>query len=353
MKNIRYFLFLILLLATPTAQPAALPLPQPGLSIQEQREILKTCLVPQELKQKLDNFSRRSDVSEYLAIPKRFMFPWGYNRLTPQSLQQARTYMQMMQATEKYRLQCLTKLCSNYGLNCHEGLGAGATSTIISSPNWNGYLLKILNVSYPMFSEIYDSYFPEKKQPGAVQSFQTIIATKTRYQGISRVLMARKIANFVTQEGLNLIKVPQKFLYPLPTAPVNLELTIGGVSYPEICDDNYIVIAQEIPNLPQDVNLNQALVTSMVNKGAYNYADFIKPEYADLIEQLIQVITYAGVWNVNPDNVFVVAGQFALIDLEKGGLGGFEDKFFFHKDQAEVNRNSSAGFDGLCEWLKK
>lgn len=348
MKVKLYFQLLILLIT--------IPMVRPNLSIEEQQDVLSTCLVSPALKQVLDGFFAQKDIREYMAISKRFIFPWGNNRLTKASLDQKGAYVKNVLEREAHRVSLLAALVSKYHLKCYQGLQVGDTSTIISL---NGFVLKIPNASFPMYPQIYGAYkLGTQGRPGLDQNFEKIILTKTRYQNVSRVFMAIKIYNFIESEHLQLIHVPHSYLYPLSTAPSDQNLVINGDHYPEVIDDNYIVVEEEIPNLTSEAE-NKGFVISMINKGVEDYANFVKPEYSELLTQLVQVITYAGLWDVSSGNVFAVrnpgtgALSFVLTDLEKPGLGGSDEVNFFHKNKQEIVKNSIAGLDGLCDWLNK
>ncbi len=324
-----------------------------GLTEDEEATILKQCIIPQDLQKKLDIFFKDKDVADiFFNIPRQIALQshWlsGMKKNTQVGYQQ---YVQKMQLGVQLRSQKMALIKQRYGLT----FLSGHTTYIFKSDLWKGYVIKIPAKNYPSYPKICE-YVSQ------ANSWETIEGCVSPYQGVSRVFYAQKIRKFITENKFKHIIVPQKFLYPLPYVSFD-GVAVNNAVYPRVCDANYIVVEQDLGNL----NALKPLSYSMFKKMT-SFTGKMKSECEELIDELTQVITHAGLWcmyeNGQQDlnvviglNPLLFFGQKSgvllayLFDLEKPGLGGSEDPSFFHKNQNEIAANASNGIEQLFELL--
>ena len=147
-----------------------------------------------------------------------------------------------------------------------------------------------------------------------------------RYQNVGRVFYNEKIRQLVEEEGLDRIFTFKKYLYHIPGQPEVLN------------DENYIVIAEHIPDLPDpEENLQRFKALS---------------HDQSFIDQVMQVINQCGLWSINEHNTFVTDdGQCVFIDTEQPGMGGSNDEDFFHKNPQQIINNAQSGLEAFCNLI--
>ncbi len=136
-------------------------------------------------------------------------------------------------------------------------------------------------------------------------------------QNISRIFYNEKIKEIIEKEGLTHIMVVQKFLYHIPGRP------------DELCDANYLVVVKEIPflsspttNATQFKKLTFRVDEEIMERSA---GDYVKPEYENLLIEIIQVVTYTGLFDLHEQNIFLITQEdgsykFLIIDTEQPPL---------------------------------
>lgn len=211
--------------------------------------------------------------------------------------------------------------------------------------------------------------FSEKQFPGYVVKidpfywFDNIDYEKTNtvpqhsvYQGISSAFYAYELSNFVSEKNLTFIYPLKEYLFHLPGQPETLSV------------DNYVVVSEYVDKLPTEKE-SSTFFTSMggqrfktdedaKNDKSYGYEPYgIKNEKdIELIAELLYVIEWLGIWDVNPSAVFYIKKNESLkivfINLQKPGLGGGEDiNFFYKSDEWRYRNGTHCGVYGLIQEL--
>jgi hypothetical protein len=310
-----------------------------GLTQIEEQAILKTCLLPVNARAKLDDFFNDTSVFMlFRVIPRKLMLqPHWIPRMT-QSARQALTSWQ--NETELSRLNTLRIVQKHINVQFLKGTNPRDTTYVIASEQlWPGHVLKIPTYSWPSYPQICSLI--------GSGSFEEIKNAMTPYQNVSRVFYAEKLRKFIKDEELKHIYVPKNYLYPYPSAKtIPSGIAIDGVIYPHINDTNYVVVSESVNINPSDVQFTMSTFRQMLDK---NLA--VKSEYEPLVLELVQVIEWGGLWELQGKIVLKKDSSgnlFAcLFDIEKPGLGGSEDPTFFHKNSTEVMNNANNGFDQL------
>ncbi len=280
------------------------------LSKAEASQILAECQMPFEMAPRLDAFFSDPIVREVFIDRQQPMFAQHYQPI-------------LQQIVQKYRI----------GLNVNSKL-------FLIQNLIPGFLLKIQHMKLPSLPGIYD-YF---KTPIAAD----FRAAVTPYQNISRVFYNQKIKRCVQENHLNHVRIIEKYLYHIPGKPAAL------------CDDNYVVVVEDISRLLA-TNRNRQFADFMESSGLRDKsaADIlaVKSVYDELLTELVQVITYAGLWDLGETNVVLIDEngilKWAFIDTEKPGFGGSEDRSFFQKNYEEFRKNAECGVNELSERLMK
>jgi hypothetical protein len=126
----------------------------------------------------------------------------------------------------------------------------------------------------------------------------------------------------------------------------------------ELSDENYLVVAEKIVDLPA-IELNATRFHGLVeeiSRRIYDEVDvpeiYVREEAEALVVQMVQVISYAALWDIKLKNVFLINHDGVLkilfLDTEKPGLGGGADVNFYHTHDGEVMSNMRTGFEGLA-----
>lgn len=173
------------------------------------------------------------------------------------------------------------------------------------------------------------------------------------YHLLSRALYARELNQFLIDEAIAKVRPIQKYIFHIPGRP-------------EVLDDkNFLVVAQRYPDTDEAIKKWLPALTYGVDDGiTMARADNQAGDYAvnsDMVTELLKVITGVGLWSIDDENVLLLPsdGAVAFIDLERGGLGGFEpENWMFASKRSykagidatsntEYFRNSNSGTDGL------
>ena len=296
------------------------------LSKEEQQEILATSSAPQEIKERLDAFFADTQVQDVFVNRKRpYNLGWFAQKLTNRAQRIYATDAQKLQLIfQQYYSPKIHQICQKFGIKRFNG---STTKLFIIYDLIPGFIVKIPSGTFPSLPKVYD-YFP-----GYTES------CTTPYQNISRVFYNEKLKKLIASEQLTHIKELKKYLYHIP----------GGSE--DLCDDNYIVISEEVKPLIQNPQGKMQFFKQVLS------ANGIVEEHEELITEFIQAITGAGLWDINASNIEIVLDKdeilkIVFIDTEKPGFGGSEDRHFFQHNHGEFVANSRAGMDGLCELLK-
>jgi hypothetical protein len=196
----------------------------------------------------------------------------------------------------------------------------------------------------------YDTFVDESRLP----------LKASQYQNVSRVFYAKQINDFIKRKGFKYIHPFQQWLAHIPGRPT------------ELSDANYLVVNWKIRNLPL-VKLDAESPIEFIETNESRFADLVtqtldrdmlprvysKCAWADLVEQLVQVISYAAMWDIKIHNVFLVMThdldykldmmKVVFLDTEKPGLGGGADEHFYHTHAGEVSSNLRTGMEGLAK----
>lgn len=209
--------------------------------------------------------------------------------------------------------------------------------------------------------EWYDTFNEGNLTPHGDKTSGTVIPmTPSQYQNVSRAFYAKQINDFIRDNNLTRIHPYQQQLAHIPGKPY------------ELSDANYLVVCEKIKNLPL-VQLDSNTPIEFIETNEYRFLDLIRYEldkdglmqvfpkctWSDLVEQLVQVISYAALWDIKIKNVFLVfmydptykteMMKVVFLDTEKPGLGGGADENFYHTDTGEVSSNLRTGMEGLAE----
>ncbi|MFH1253927.1 MAG: hypothetical protein V1646_00680 [bacterium] len=308
-----------------------------NLTEAETRQILSECKIPNAMAPQLDKFFSDQLVRDiFIDRQQPFMLGWFASKLSPENKQFYATGMNSIQTMfREYYQPKLQQIVHKYGI------GINGNSKLFLIQNLiPGFLLKIQHSKLPSLPGIYD-YF---KTPIAANFREAV----TPYQNISRVFYNQKIKRFVKENGLNHVRLIEKYLYHIPGKPEAL------------CDDNYIVVVEDVSKfLATNKNrlFSDFMESSRLKDNSGTDILAVRSVYEELLTELVQVITYVGLWDLNEHNVYLIEEdgilKWAFIDTEKPGFGGSEDKSFFQKNHDEFMRNASTGIDGLSEWLMK
>lgn len=303
----------------------------------EIQQILSNCRIPDAMASTLDAFFRDSVVREiFIDRQQPFILGWFATKLSPANRQFYARGMAEVQAMFRDIYQpMLQEIVRRYGIIIN-----GTDKLFLIQNLIPGFLLKIQHAKLPSLPGIYDHF---KTQITA--NFREAV---TPYQNISRVFYNQKIKMCVQENNLHHVRIIKKYLYHIPGKPA------------ELCDDNYIVIVEDLSKL-LSTNKNRLFADFMESIGRRDKLGTdilaVNPVYEELLTELVQVITYAGLWDLNEHNVYLIEEdgilKWAFIDTEKPGFGGSEDESFFHKNYTEFVKNAECGIDGLSERIIK
>lgn len=124
------------------------------------------------------------------------------------------------------------------------------------------------------------------------------------YQTISRFANFLRCQDVIAKYAINKVYVPEIYLVHIPGTPY------------DIADDNYIIVEKEVTHI-------ENICTSKQGKNALT---------EDAIEQLYYLITQAGIFDFNGENLQIdTSGNLVFIDLEQGIVEDPRD--FYNKDK--------------------
>ena len=304
-----------------------------------QEEVLLVCRVPSAIQAQLDAvFTGDMDFARYLVDrPKKLnMAGPALGRLRAQAETKPAV------AAELTRLKVRSSAIADavaankeresavYDRHKIIDLAPGGGTAAITADAWN-FVMRVPNCEW------YDTFVSEADVP----------MRPSRYQNVSRVFYAKQINDFVVREGLDRVYPFKQWLWHIPGRPHVLS------------DENYLVVTEKIVDLPA-IELNatrfQGLVEE-VTRRIYNEMDvpevYVKEEAESLVVQIVQVISYAALWDIKLKNIFLINhdGELKILflDTEKPGLGGGADVNFYHTHEDEVMSNMRTGFEGLAD----
>lgn len=293
-------------------------------------QILEECLVPQALQEKLDALFQTSDFQTFLVNHKKRILLGNvrYRMAANVSVAEAKKQLLMI-TTQQYNHEIeipetsFAQFCTTYNIQdlAFKVQRKGQIYALVSDL-WDGYVLKVPRCRWIDN----DDMIPSK------------------YQNISRVFYNKKIRDFAKANNLKHIHPIRKYLYHIPGKPFDLN------------DDNYLIVADRVDNFPsieQNLKLLENLLDSQeLSKGEIVFSN----ESGDVMQEMLQIITYAGIWDIKMHNVFFTLHDESLktlfLDTEKPGLGGGSDNNFFHANYDEFIRNCACGIDELGGILK-
>ncbi|MFH1644514.1 MAG: hypothetical protein ABIA74_05055 [bacterium] len=317
------------------------------LTDEEQREILEKCEITDgnqpEIKATLDLFFEDASVKEVLIDRKRiFDLGWMYRNIKPseRTVSYIHAHSDEMFIPSREDLEKIKTIKDRFNIKF---LPAGPY--LIDNLLF-GYVVKIPRFNVPLIGDpgkdIYQYFNEEKSKELCDPYFDKAIS---KYQLVSRVFYNQKINDFVKAKNFKYVYPIEEYLYNLPGKER------------EVCDENYVVIQENI-DLPL-VSTNAALFRKL-----FSYSCFpriLESEKEDiflreLLTELFAVIEYAGLWDMTPQNVFLgsVANdklklKVAFVGAVRPAFTGSEERHFFHKDPDEIKRNAKAGFEGLAK----
>lgn len=281
--------------------------------------VLKDCMAPGAIVSEIRDFLSAEEFKTYLVAPKRVQVSWpAGNRLRLAAeagitaAQQERDRLAARNAAAQQSLHSFNEFCVSQEVT---DLSPAANTATLTKESWN-FVLRIPRCEW------YDT-FDYDKTARTITS-QPFPMQPSRFQNVSRVFYTKQINNFIRDNGFNNIYPLKQWLVHIPGMPDNLS------------DENYLVVAEKIPNLP--------LIEASVGKFSE-----LKSEDLSLVMQFAEVIDEAALWSVEPRNVFIieVAGsrKVLFLDTEKPGLGGGADANFYHTHAGEVVSNTRTGFE--------
>lgn len=298
-------------------------------------EVLLHCQVPAKIKEELDRLFSDPAAHQFLVDnPKRVLIAGpAKGRLQRQAQTSAKVAAELERLQKRHH-QAITFSEENaaaledfFRRHDLQDLVPTANTTVLTTPTWD-FVVRI-----PRY-EWYDTYAEEEKH---------IPMRPSQYQNVSRVFYSKQINDFIEHENLNRIYPFKQYLYHIPGKEGDL------------CDENYLVVGEKIRSLPS-VELNAARFASIVEEGVTSlYGELEVPEIypldEELVIQILQVITFAAMWDIKLKNLFLIeeAGELKalFLDTEKPGLGGGADANFYHTDRGEVLSNTRTGLEGL------
>jgi hypothetical protein len=173
-------------------------------------------------------------------------------------------------------------------------------------------------------------------------------------QLISRVLAAQSVNKFIAKEGLALIDPINKWLYPIPGTPAQRDISYAVIAERVLYnpDDQVVRLASFLAG----AGISPTEITDIMRSNGYSNRDFASEEHGELLEQIIQVITHEGLWNIYSNrnitgaNIKLYTGTDGLmhatfIDLERPALGGGDPTQFWHQNPQEIINNGNAGMN--------
>jgi hypothetical protein len=148
--------------------------------------------------------------------------------------------------------------------------------------------------------------------PAQLEKFKNEVG-QTTYQTISRIAYWLRIKEIKAALNLDRICVPDKYLIRIPGRPA------------EVNDTNYVV--------------GEAAL-----RGAKPFDQTDLVEDPEVILQLMQVIGYANLWDINSNNILALNGQACIVDTEQPNVAVPTN--FFLKD---LKGQKGIGRHGWCE----
>ena len=336
------------------------------LTIEEQEAILEECSVPPEVQEFLDTFfdnhdarsffhSRLKEPVAYINKRKHRYHLKVWEEYFRRIWQDKKSMKPLLQNKDKRELYW----CMNHALcERHERYAKHKNTRVDEFKRLcEKYKMRSLNLLSPdgrtsrrgnvlVFDDL----------PGWVIKFDWRVAFPLRYQNVSRVFYNRKIRMFVEQNKLEHVGVFKKYLYHIPGRPK------------ELCDSNYLVVAEKVPNVPT-ISVNNLLLQQLTfdeNQEimARTAGDYVRPEYEEAFLEIIQVITGVGLWDIGHANIALIPVatendnngwgpqyRFFIIDSEQPALGYCRDKDFFHKNPEQIIHNGNYSMKKLREYL--
>ncbi len=159
-------------------------------------------------------------------------------------------------------------------------------------------------------------------------------------QNVSRVFNNHKILNLIEKKHL-------KYIYPLK----QFLCRIPQQSQTPINDTNYIVAIEKIPNLPTPKN------------NLYNLKNLPKKKKAEILDELILIISKTGISKINNKTLFLIKDQLnndkiIFLDTSQnssiGSITNFElygDSWSFYKNKKRIERGANTGIKKLLKML--
>lgn len=302
-------------------------------------EVLISCQAPRAVQKRLDTlFKLDKDAARYLAShPKRLnMSGPALGRLRTQAevnpevlAELTRLKKRNNSATEALESN-KTAQAEFYDRHGIRDLSPDGSTAALTTDAWD-FVLRVPNCEW------YDTYV----------SATDIPIKASKYQNVSRVFYGKQINDFIVQENLDRVYPFKQYLWHIPGRPA------------ELSDENYLVVAEKIMELPA-IKLNATRFNGLVKEisrridNRINIPEiYVKKTAERLVIQMVQVISYAALWDIKLKNVFLIKHNGVLkilfLDIEKPGLGGGADINFYHTHDGEVMSNMRIGFEGLAD----
>ncbi|MFH1831627.1 MAG: hypothetical protein ABH827_02375 [bacterium] len=236
-----------------------------------------------EFKKFLDKFFKDTDVIEFFikqAKPIRLYDTQRYHpNEYPEVMPAYQKHMLLVQQQAPARKQLWTKICQKYEFKI---INTKSHCFTMQFKNFPKFVLKLPKEQWPL-----------------------------PFQNISRVFYNGDIENFIKNNKIESIKTVGKYLYLFPTAKQQLQedgFDKKNIPLDEkyLNDNNFAVIANFIPNLPED-----------------NKNSFPKEWTEDQIYDMGLLIAYGigGTWDIK-SNLFYLKEEdkFIIVDTEESGL---------------------------------
>ncbi len=280
--------------------------------------VLRDCMAPDAIVSKVKDLLLAEEFRSYLAAPKHVQISWpAGNRLRLAAeagitaAKEERARLADRTAAAQQSSESFDKFCTSQEIT---NLSPEASTAVLTKESWNFVLLVPRCEWYDTFD--YDKTALTVKQPFPMQPSQ--------FQNISRVFYTTQINDFIRDNNFKNIHPLHQWLIHIPDRPYNLS------------DENYLVAAEKIPNLPS------------IEARAGKFSE-LKAEDLSLVMQFAEVIDEAALWSVEASNVFIIEeqGSFKVLflDIEKPGIGGGADVNFYHTHAGEVVSNTRTGFE--------